>query len=201
MKGLLIKDLVNIGTQKRIIIILLFLIAAGVFIPDMSIAFSLGVLSMISVTLMLTLFSVDEQSNWDKYALTAGVSRKDLVMSKYVFAVGLTVINFIITLILGTLMGDFSFGISLLTAGLLASATLLILSVMIPLLYKFGVQKGKLMFLIPILLLAFAGRYLPDLPSVDHIDQYIKFVPIIAIALYLISAQISLFIVAKKEYN
>ena len=201
MKGLLIKDMINIGTQKRIIFVLLFLIAASTLFPGVSIGFMFGILSMISITLMLTSFSLDEQSNWDKYALTTGVSRNDLVLAKYIVALGLILINFIITLVLGLTMVHYGFDISLLMAGMLASATLLLFSIIIPLLYKFGVQKGKLIFLIPFLLLIFAGRFLPDIPDFPNVSSVTKFLPVIAIVLYLISARISLFIVGKKEYN
>lgn len=198
MKGLIIKDLANILTQKRIIIILAVLIFAGIFIPDMNESFSLGVLSMLSLLLILTLFSLDEQSNWNKFALTIGVSRNDLVISKYLMAIILMSITFIITLILGLVEGSLSLPDILLTSSLLFSSTMIIIALLIPPIIRFGVQKSKLIILIPVFLFVLLGQYVP---YISNFLNYINYLPVVAIILFILSALLSIQFMARKEFQ
>ena len=84
MKGLIIKDILNLKNyMKQLILVLIFFIAYGIFLKN-------GTFVGTMITLMLsmqviTTMSYDEYAKWDKYALTMNINRKDIVLSKYVF--------------------------------------------------------------------------------------------------------------------
>ena len=99
MKGLIIKDILNLKNyMKQLILVLIFFIAYGIFLK-------IGTFVGTMITLMLsmqviTTMSYDEYAKWDKYALTMNINRKDIVLSKYVF--------FIMSIIIGMVVGVIS---------------------------------------------------------------------------------------------
>ena len=94
MKGLLIKDILNMKNyMKQLVLVLIFFIAYGIFLKN-------GTFVGTMITLMLsmqviTTMSYDEYAKWDKYALTMNINRKDIIISKYIF--------FTISIIIGIL--------------------------------------------------------------------------------------------------
>ncbi len=198
MRGLIIKDLANMLTQKRLLLIIGVLILSGLLIPGMNADFALGLISTISIIVLLTLFSLDELSNWNKYALTMGLSRKDLVLSKYIIAIIFLGVTFLLAVILGIIVGQRSPGEIITVAGLIASSTAVIISFLLPPIFYIGVQKSKLFIMIPIMIMALLGKYIPD---ISHVLAYLKYLPLLAVALLLISIQVSLMLIAKKEFN
>ena len=84
MKGLLIKDILNMKNyMKQLVLVLIFFIAYGIFLKN-------GTFVGTMITLMLsmqviTTMSYDEYAKWDKYALTMNINRKDIIISKYIF--------------------------------------------------------------------------------------------------------------------
>jgi len=153
MKGLLIKDLKLIKTQKTFLIIVagfcVALLASG---KEMSVvlAYAAAVLSMVVVSTV----SYDEYNNGMSFLFTFPVSRKKYVLEKYVFGI----LSVAAVLAAGSgLMGVVSavklqsfqqqeWFLALLGAVLTA---VLILSLYLPVQLKFGAEKGKIvMFLI-----------------------------------------------------
>ncbi|MCI8447475.1 MAG: ABC-2 transporter permease [Eubacterium sp.] len=153
MKGLLIKDLKLIKTQKTFLIIVagicVALLASG---KEMSVVFAYvaAVLSMVVVSTV----SYDEYNNGMSFLFTFPVSRKKYVLEKYVFGI----LSVAAVLAAGSgLMGVVSavklqsfqqqeWFLALLGAVLTA---VLILSLYLPVQLKFGAEKGKIvMFLI-----------------------------------------------------
>ena len=141
MKGLLIKDVLNLRPQFRIyIIILLIWFAIALFRADCT--FFSGVMVMFVVMLPINTIAYDEKAGWDKFALTMPLSRDDIVLAKYLFMIctitAIAVITFIGNLIITRDVAE-SAGVMLyaMPVGLILDA------VIIPLLLKFGVEKGR----------------------------------------------------------
>ena len=153
MKGLLIKDLKLIKTQRTFLSIVagicVALLASG---KEMSVVFAYvaAVLSMVVVSTV----SYDEYNNGMSFLFTFPVSRKKYVLEKYVFGI----LSVAAVLAAGSgLMGVVSavklqsfqqqeWFLALLGAVLTA---VLILSLYLPVQLKFGAEKGKIvMFLI-----------------------------------------------------
>ncbi len=150
MKGLLIKDVLNLRPQFRIyIIILLIWFAIALFRADCT--FFSGVMVMFVVMLPINTIAYDEKAGWDKFALTMPLSRDDIVLAKYLFMIctitAIAVITFIGNLIITRDVAE-SAGVMLyaMPVGLILDA------VIIPLLLKFGVEKGRVVFIAAMLI-------------------------------------------------
>lgn len=85
MKGLILKDIYNLATLFRIYTILPILAIVISYSQH-----SLGMLqflpAFIGMFATISAFAYDEQSNFDSFAMTLPINRKDMVISKYVLA-------------------------------------------------------------------------------------------------------------------
>lgn len=152
MKGIIIKDIINLRSQyKAYIIILALWFAMGIIGGDNT--FFGGIMIMFVVMLPISTMSYDEKNNWNKFALAMPVSRRDIVLAKYLFMgcclVIIAAISFIGNFIISRDVSD-----SLLFTFYAFPAGLLINAVLLPMMYKFGVEKGKVIFTAAMLLSA-----------------------------------------------
>ena len=85
MKGLILKDLLNLkSTFKMLGVMMLFF--AVVFLPQGNGAI-FGIIIMMFAMMVVTTISCDDLAKWDAYALTMPVTRKEMVLSKYLVMV------------------------------------------------------------------------------------------------------------------
>ena len=138
MKGLLLKDwYALIGGAKR----LLFLIALYIVLGEFSAGIgSVGVL--LCAMLPTSCMAYDERARWDRYALSMPVSVRDLVVSKYLLGYLSLLAGAALTLLVMLL--PFGRGGAFTSLALLLAATLLYLAVQFPILFKFGIESGRI---------------------------------------------------------
>ena len=138
MRGLLLKDLYVLwGGAKR----LLFLIAIYIVIGEFSAGIgSVGVL--LCAMLPTSCMAYDERAKWDRYALSMPVPVKDLVVSKYLLGylmllagAGLKLLTVLIPIRKGGDLSTFVFTLA---------AALLYMAVQFPILFKFGIESGRI---------------------------------------------------------
>ena len=148
MRGLLLKDwyMACKYCWAFVVIILVFAVAAVfggggilIFYP----VFMAGVLPV-------TLLSYDERSHWELYSATMPVSRRQVVTEKYVLffivlAVGMVVIAAaqLARMVLSGLYDWQSFGWLMI---LCPPVGVLCTGVLLPVIYRFGVEKGRLLY-------------------------------------------------------
>jgi len=202
MKGLLIKDLLNLRKQS-IIILALFVFYMIMAMGSGNVMMFGFVVTLMTVMLTITSMAFDERSNWDKYALTMPISRKDIVLSKYLLGGILAGLAFVINIIFMTVARSGIGAETALTALGMMGISIFFLSVMMPLFYKFGVERGRLImmatFSLPtgaVVVAVKVGLKPPD-------PQVLELLPYIAAGIALlvagISILISLRIISKKE--
>ena len=152
MTGLLMKDLLNL---KRTLLGMLGLMAIygvvfSALMGDAS-SFLSSMLTVIFITVTVSSFSYDALVRWDRYALSLPVSRRDLVASKYLLAVVLAAVGAIAAFAMGEIMGLFHHDLVLEELGLSTVISvgggLLIVAILLPLIFKFGVEKSRLMLI------------------------------------------------------
>lgn len=150
MKSLLLKDIYNLAhNAKQMIFILLFL--AFCMIPSIGTNSFIVVSGIICSMMTVTTFSMDERSNWSKYALIMPLSRKNYVQEKYVICLIFTAVGTLfgtaLALILGMISGNFhpSELLFCAIAGLLIS--LFFGSLYIPVLFRFGAEKARMIMI------------------------------------------------------
>lgn len=150
MKGLILKDFINLkSTFKTYIFIML--VFAFVFIPSGNVTL-FGVIIFMSTLLVITTIAYDDLAKWDTYALTMPITRKKMVASKYFVMVILGVFGLMISLVMGLISFQFSNGVYLeeifLTILIVYLMALIFGSTIIPLIYRFGIEKARLLILL-----------------------------------------------------
>ena len=168
IKGLLKKDLYNLASYKTTLIIVVLFCGIAIIGTD-AIYWGSVVIGIIVGMISLSTFSYDEMSKSNKYILTLPVTRKEIVLEKYVLAIGATILGgllgFIVTLLVGNVMNylrpDNLIDINIET--LLATSVggmfgiSLIQSIQIPSIFKWGAEKGRIQMFIVLFVLVIIG--------------------------------------------
>lgn len=217
IKGLILKDLLNLNHYKATLIITIIIFSAISISQKDYANFLPGMIIMMIGMIALSTFSYDELSKTDKFILTLPTNRKEIVKAKYILVISLTVIGAILAFIINLVISYFVFKespdilnnlISIL-GGLFGVS--LIQCIQIPSIYKWGVEKGRVqMFIvIAVIILLFGGIVL--LTKNMNINFNINFsnniwitlgislLILVAIVIYFISYKISCKIYNKKE--
>lgn len=145
MLGLIKKDLLMIkGNLKAVGIIFVIFIGMAIF-QDMNLAF-LPV--FISFVLFMSTFSYDEYNKWDSYVTTLPNGRKNVVGAKYITTLLLlfasTILTIILSIAIETTRNEFDMKEMLGTIGGSIMATVLLVSITYPIIFKFGNEKGRI---------------------------------------------------------
>lgn len=202
MISLVYKDLTNLKQQAKIyfVIIAVWVVVA---LTQKSPEFLGGVLSVFAVLVAITAYAYDEKAGWDKYALTMPVGRREIVLSKYILSclvLGCGMLLFVVlNIVLHTRPEEFwPLTCTFLAVGLLA------LEVILPVIFQFGVEKGRiiimLIFLLPSIIAMVAdGIYLPVAPFLLMEHSHL-FAVALGMILFPVSVAISYRVYAKKEF-
>ena len=209
MKGLLLKDWYVLWKQSKqiLLISLLYIVLTSTGNGNFTI-FAVIFLAMAPITVM----GFDERSKWDQYVINMPYSRQDLVYVKYLLTVigvlGVTFFYFLI-LFITSLMKNTYLNIHEISYELLPMIIigLIFTSVNLPIIFKFGAEKGRLLFVILCGLLAACIGAAMTLPK-EIIEQFLgKFSNIslltgfiLSILLFILSAQISVKIYERREF-
>lgn len=197
MKGLLIKDLLNLRQTGRVWALLLIVFLVIGFVQQ-SPAYVGSMLMVMLLLLPVNAMAYDENARWDAYALTMPITRRDLALSKYLLTLLGAVDAALVSVACGLLMGA---GLRevLATVGLLLAVGLCMVSVLLPLLFRFGVQKGRMLMIVIVLLpLALAAAF-PDAVA-GAVPVSTGWLPLAALPLFALSAALSVRICGQKEY-
>ena len=151
MKALVLKDIYTIMKQMKIFLILILF--STVFANESMLGFAIIYSAMIPITAL----SFDEHSKWNNLALMLPYSAKDLVLSKYILGylcMGATVIiAMIVSCVFSIIKGapvqiDFFGEVLLITCiGTIFQA------INLPIMFKAGVEKGRMIFLLMIVVI------------------------------------------------
>lgn len=95
MLGLIIKDILNLSSNKRIFVTLLIMFTFVGFMSNGLPNYLSIYLPILCLMLAISTFSYDEYSKWDRYVLALPLSRKDIVRSRYMFSLVLLVLSFL----------------------------------------------------------------------------------------------------------
>jgi predicted transporter protein len=202
MGGLILKDLYGLKQQLKIyIIIAVVWLLIAVTTRDMS--FFSGLVMMFTFLVPITSLAYDEKSRFDAYALTMPVKRSDIVLSKY-----------LLSLICGAVCALAGFFVNVICMNDIfetAVVTLILLcvgiffsSIVLPLLFRFGVEKGRTIMmavlLLPVILALLFSKFDVAIPENEFIKYSLLFVPVITAVVFFVSFQISKKIYEKKEF-
>ncbi len=213
MKGLLVKDFLGIKSYMKLFLIVLVIGIVPVLVNkngDFSGGFATGICAVLGGMMCFTSFAYDNSSTWDNYVLALPYSRKQIVLSKYIFSlltlgtgVGLGIaVNLILaaTWIANAGWQTWAF------AGIIFCGVAFFISIVIPLIYRFGVEKSRLIVLLIFMAPFFITVGIANVQDAGisvHPEQVfgllIKILPVIAAAALVLSYFISVRIYTKKE--
>lgn len=202
MKGLILKDLYTLKQQGKIYLVMVALFASVAFFSKDS-SFLVGFVCVMVTMLPVTALSYDERAGWDKYALAMPLRRRDIVLGKYVLSgIAATlgfVMAFLFTLITGNGLGKSAF-----MACAFSLISIFLLSVLMPVFIKFGVEKGRMIMMavlfIPVGIIMLANALHLPLPSDDQLSSLKFILPVVVVAGVFLSGWLSLKIYEKKEF-
>ena len=161
--------------------------------------------------------SYDEYAKWDKYALTMNINRKDIVLSKYVFFIMSIIIGMVVGVISSTtinqiLQSDINMNEIIATSIVVPCIFAILFSIVIPVVFKNGVEKGRIVMMIvlfiPAVLVAAIVKIsennnipMPNGPTFEMIFNFgLIGVILLTIISIFMSYKISLSIYNKKEF-
>ena len=206
MKGLLLKDFISMKRQLKVTILIVLLYAVLAIIQR-SFAYLSGMVALLSIMLPITSLAYDEAAKWDKYALSMPISRKDLVWSKYCLGIlsGLvgTLLSILASLCFLLPQKTITLGETLLTAFTVLECSMIILSIIMPILFRYGVEKGRILLMavvcLPILIGFLWNNAGMAMPSAQTLQLIGIVLPFLVIGIFFASVQISIRIVSQKE--
>ncbi len=210
MLGFIKKDFAMIKSNFKLIGILIVVYTVMGLFEEIDISF---ILPFISVMIMISTFSYDNYNKWDAYSISLPDGRKNSVKSKYVATILMILIISIITIILSFIISYINtktINYEEILISMLGTifGTLLVLTFMYPVIYKFGVEKARIGIFVTIFGLAIIGGLLSKYIDISFITKLLSFLEdyliIILIAVTIImvyiSYKISEKIFSKKEF-
>lgn len=169
MKSLILKDLYNIGHNAKSMVLLLVFLAVVYAVAGNPSVF-LYMCCHLCCMMVTTTFSFDSVSQWEQYALIMPLSRKDLVVSKFVVLYIFSILGILAGMVLflptvlilrpSSLTSNFFLfflGISLLGLSFCQIAN----GLSIPLLFRFGTEHTRILSVLSssFLLALFIGTF------------------------------------------
>lgn len=219
MKGLLIKDIRLLASQKNFFAMVI-VIALIVMITTENPVFAVGYVTFLFPMFTLSTISYDDFDNGYAFLFTLPVTKKGYTFEKYIFGLLLGGIAwFCVTMItmiyqLATISG-FEAKDWLISSAYMISIMVLLLSVVIPVVLKFGGDKSRIVLLLimgAIIAIAFALNSFLDSLQMNLGEGFGKAISlmnsglmlggvfVILIVILLISVRISMRIMERKEF-
>lgn len=210
MLGLIKKDLLLLKSNFKTYFLIIIVYVILAFTGEMNLMI---LPPFLSVLLMFTTFNYDNYNKWDSYALTFPNGRKNVVRAKYLTTLILITFTSLIFSLLALLLNYFhsqTFNFLETTVSMLATscATIIIVSIMYPLIYKLGIEKARIGIFIIIFGLAILLGALSQVISFKNLTGTLNFlltyryltIPLITIIAVIISYKVSWAIYKRKEF-
>lgn len=147
LKGLMLKDLYVIKKQLKAYMVLMVICA---LVPS---PVTQGLAVIYASIIPVTAAAFDEQAGWDYYAQMLPYRSRELVISKYLLGIGISVLmavliilsNIVVSLRKGD--GFTTFGEYTANTGMVFCISQILMSVNLPLVLKLGAEKGRLLYI------------------------------------------------------
>ncbi len=202
MKALVLKDIYVLWKQMRIFLLIVLVLSA---IPS---TFNNVFAVIYAAMLPYTAVAYDERSHWDQLAAMMPYTNRAIVLSKYVLGwlciLTAAVLSLLLQGILSLVLADYFFSPSMVFLAVWGAAA--ILAVTLPLMFRFGVERGRMvMFLIIFLVCAGAGALSSVAISASKAQGFVlsgplmAALPLMAVVLTLISVPLSVRLYQQKD--
>ncbi len=210
MIGFMKKDLAMIKSNFKLLGILIIIYTVMGLTCKMDISF---ILPFMSIMVMISTFSYDNYNKWDAYSISLPDGRKNSVKSKYVATILMIFIVSVITIILSFIISytnTKTINYNQILVSMLGTifGTLLVLSFMYPIIYKFGVEKARIGIFIIVFGIAVVFGFIFQYIDLSFIGKLLSLIEnylvisliLITIIMVYVSYKISEKIFLKKEF-
>ena len=148
MKALIYKDLISI--KNALLLQFVVIIGLGIyFYKENQLVLIPLFFILIPIILLGMVFGIDNQYSTDKYLISSGISRKKIVFSRYTIIWFMSLFAIALSFVVGFNKNPLTKEIPLI---LILSSLFFITSIVgvveLPLMYKFGAEKARLVFVI-----------------------------------------------------
>ena len=209
MIGLLLKHFYTLRQYGKTMLFMLVFFGVISALVDNPATFFEGMIILMSTMITITSFSYDALAKWDRYALSLPVTRKEIVGGKYLlsilFCFGGAVLSFLIStlvLILKPVEG-FEMTEHLYATTAILCVALFFISILLPLTFRFGVEKSRIfmlaIFAAPTAAVIALDKMGVPMPSEAELLALVKLLPFGILLLYLLSYLLSVRIYSAKE--
>lgn len=206
MLGLIKKDLLLMKTNAKSLLVIFIIYLLMAINGNFDIVVMLPLFIMV---LLISTFGYDEYNNWDAYVNALPVGRKNIILSKYLTSAILLVCSSIISCIIAYVLtffyekSDISHSLSYIGGCL--CGMLITISLMYPLIFKYGSQKGRIAGFVLIAGSGFVLGLLSKIKAfstvVNSLETYFLIAFIVLTILMLIGSYIiSVKIYSKREF-
>ena len=168
-----------------------------------------ALMMIVSAMVPVSAISYDERSKWDKIVNTMPLSRKEIVLSKYVLAILLTAISSVIIFAFYMLVPEMPLEEKAVTTAVMAMMAMLYQAALMPVMFKFGSEKGRTMMLailfVPaVLIFAIGEMNIIDVnAAISFLERNEAMIPYLmagfVLAIYSLSMALSVKIYEKKD--
>lgn len=201
MKGILIKDGIVLKSQAKSFIFV-YAVWGVMAVMYKNFYFLSGFICILSLMVPLNTIAYDEKAGWDKYALTMPVSRKNMVIGKYAVGIISGAMAMLLSIAAALFVGEKILEVLISCAAVFAVSVMMI-SVVLPIIFKFGVEKGRLVFmgvsvLFALIVVLISMGNVPAL-SQGFLKAAAYSMPFVAIAMLAASVALSVYIYKAKE--
>ena len=184
MTGLIYKDFMVM--KKTLVLYMVIFVVYGY----MGIAYDQGGLLFAMVLVLSSILPVssiayDERSKWDRIVNTTPLSRKEIVLAKYLFAILLTVFSVAVCFVIYLFDSRMPMTEKLIMCYTLVMTGMLYQALLLPVNIKFGAEKGRnimlaIMFIPMLVVVAISNTGMVDMSAVilfleanEHLIPYI----------------------------
>ena len=145
MFGLIKKDILMIRNNLKSLLFAIVIYFFFGLMNDMDVSF---ILPFMTVMISLSTFSYDDFNHWHAYAATLPNGRKNVVKGKYIATLSLTAIATLfaigMTFIIGNIKHTLDITESLSSIGGSLFAIIMLMSILYPIFFKYGAEKGRI---------------------------------------------------------
>ena len=167
-----------------------------------------GVLALLPGTLLISALSCDEASHWNEFALSLPASKKEVVLSKYILVIAMSILDAL--LIFGLYMLAIAFGriefemTYVYMSGVVIFSAMLFSGVFFPVSYKVGPEKSRnffaMFFIIPFILVLFKDFLSRFTINMETVIFWAKLSPIYVRVFFIASFFLSYRFFVKKPF-
>ena len=144
IRGLLLKDIFELSAQCRVQLVLTGVyLLLPLFIRGIELFASVGM--MLLAMMPVYALGYDERCRWERYALAMPVRKSDLFWSRFLLGVIAIALGAAVQVLVALLAGR---GDLLSSLAVTAPAAILYLLIVLPLMMKLGVEKGRFLLLL-----------------------------------------------------